>query len=102
MATSKSVSIPASGYGSRNGPPGRLEISAGGMTFDGLEWGSRDGELVLLLHGFPQTADAWTEVGGRIGANGFHVVAPNQRGYSEGARPLPASAYRLDELVADA
>src|SRR3954469_16250757 len=86
---------------SHDAGPERSEIHVGEMTFDGLQWGSVDDELVLLLHGFPQTAEAWTEVGGRVGANGFHVVAPNQRGHSAGARPSQARAYRLEELVAD-
>src|SRR4051794_36041340 len=102
MATARSVSASNGRLASHDAPPDRLEMSVGDMTFDGLQWGSVDGELVLLLHGFPQSAEAWTEVGGRIGAKGFHVVAPNQRGYSEGARPSHASAYQLDELVADA
>jgi pimeloyl-ACP methyl ester carboxylesterase len=71
------------------------------MTFDGFECGPDDGELVLLLHGFPQTATAWLEVAGHLAAAGYHVVAPNQRGYSSGARPPDVSAYRLQHLVAD-
>jgi pimeloyl-ACP methyl ester carboxylesterase len=80
----------------------RFEVTVNGMTFDGLEAGPRDGEPLLLLHGFPQTADSWREVATALGLRGLHVVAPNQRGYSVGARPTRVRAYALDELVSDA
>ena len=38
----------------------RIDIPVGGMVFDALASGPADGELVLLLHGFPQSAEQWT------------------------------------------
>src|SRR4051794_13464468 len=77
------------------------KISARGMTFRTLEAGPQDGEPVLLLHGFPQRADAWRPVLEALGGAGYRAVAPDQRGYSEGARPSGVRSYRIDELVAD-
>src|SRR6266446_2215199 len=37
--------------------------------------------LVLLLHGFPELAYSWRKVKLPLAAAGFHVVAPDQRGY---------------------
>jgi pimeloyl-ACP methyl ester carboxylesterase len=37
--------------------------------------------LVLLLHGFPELAYSWRKVMGPLAQAGFHVVAPDQRGY---------------------
>jgi pimeloyl-ACP methyl ester carboxylesterase len=37
--------------------------------------------LLLLLHGFPELAFSWRQVMGPLGEAGFHVVAPDQRGY---------------------
>jgi pimeloyl-ACP methyl ester carboxylesterase len=37
--------------------------------------------LVLLLHGFPELAYSWRKVMPALAAAGFHVVAPDQRGY---------------------
>jgi pimeloyl-ACP methyl ester carboxylesterase len=37
--------------------------------------------LVLLLHGFPELAYSWRKVMLPLAAAGFHVVAPDQRGY---------------------
>ena len=62
-----------------------IEIDTGEFTFDALEAGPEDGELVVLLHGFPQTADQWRSQIAALSAAGYHVVAPNQRGYSPGA-----------------
>jgi pimeloyl-ACP methyl ester carboxylesterase len=40
-----------------------------------------DRPLVLLLHGFPELAFSWRKVIAPLAAAGFHVVAPDQRGY---------------------
>ena len=66
--------------------------------------GPRDGDLVVLLHGFPQTRQTWRHQVPVLGAAGYRAVAPDQRGYSAGARPDPAdlSAYAVDRLVDDA
>ena len=49
--------------------------------------GPADGELVLLLHGFPETSYEWREQLPALGAAGYRAVAPDQRGYAPGARP---------------
>lgn len=57
---------------------------------------------VLALHGFPQSARSWQSVGERLVDHGVRVVAPDQRGYSPGARPPGVEQYRMPHLVADA
>ena len=37
--------------------------------------------LVLLLHGFPELAYSWRKVMPALAAAGYHVIAPDQRGY---------------------
>lgn len=75
-----------------------------GLTFDAWIEGPNDGPLVLLLHGFPQSRHAWREQVPALAAAGYRAVAPDQRGYSAGARPDPSdvSNYAFDKLVADA
>ena len=77
------------------------QLRVRGLVFDALTAGPPDGELVVLLHGFPQTAACWTEVAEALAAAGYRVLAPDQRGYSPGARPPSVPAYRMPELVAD-
>jgi pimeloyl-ACP methyl ester carboxylesterase len=57
---------------------------------------------VVLLHGFPQPNTSWDAVITRLTAHGYRCLAPNQRGYSPGARPLRRRDYRMSELVDDA
>lgn len=79
-----------------------MDIRVAGQVFDVTVAGPDDGPAVLLLHGFPQSAHSWRLVVPGLVAHGFRVIAPDQRGYSPGARPTAASAYRLPELVRDA
>lgn len=72
-----------------------------GLTFDVLDDGPIDGEVVVLLHGFPERATAWRHVAPLLHAAGLRTLALDQRGYSERARPRGRRAYRLSELVDD-
>jgi pimeloyl-ACP methyl ester carboxylesterase len=78
-----------------------IEIPARGLVFDALAAGPPTGEVVVLLHGFPQTSACWTQLLETLAAAGYRAVAPDQRGYSPRARPTTVAAYRLPELVAD-
>jgi pimeloyl-ACP methyl ester carboxylesterase len=57
--------------------------------------------VVVLLHGAPQFNTTWKSVIGRHTAQGYRCLAPNQRGYSPGARPTRNRDYRTEELVED-
>jgi len=78
-----------------------LQLPARGLAFDALAAGPPTGELVVLLHGFPQTSACWSLLLETLAAAGYRAVAPDQRGYSPTARPTTIQAYRLPELVAD-
>lgn len=78
-----------------------LPIHARGLRFDAVAAGPADGTLVLLLHGFPQTSWAWRHQLPALATAGYRAVAPDQRGYSPGARPTAVAAYRIPELVED-
>lgn len=72
-----------------------------GLTFDVTDAGPEDGAPVVLLHGFPERATCWREVAPLLHAQGMRTYAPDQRGYSPGARPSGRSPYAVPELVAD-
>lgn len=76
-------------------------IAVGDLTFDVRVAGPADGEVVLLLHGFPQSSYEWRHQLRALGAAGFRAVAPNQRGYSPGARPPAVEDYALPILAQD-
>ena len=75
-----------------------------GLTFTTDVAGPAAGPLVLLLHGFPESRHSWRAAMPALAASGYRAIAPDQRGYSPGARPDPAdlSNYLFDKLVADA
>ncbi|WP_433386975.1 alpha/beta fold hydrolase [Micromonospora sp. KLBMP9576] len=79
-----------------------MRIEARGFTFDVRAGGPEGGTPVLLLHGFPQHGGEFDDVVPALHAAGLRTYAPDQRGYSPGARPEAVEAYRLPELVADA
>lgn len=76
-------------------------FSRGGLVFDVIDQGPRDGEVVVLLHGWPQLNTCWNEVMDHLNASGYRTIAPNQRGFAMGARPKGRYAYRMSQLVAD-
>ena len=60
----------------------RLLDNGNGLTMHILESGfEQNRPCLLLLHGFPELAYSWRKVLPALAAAGFHVVAPDQRGY---------------------
>ncbi|MDI9991778.1 alpha/beta hydrolase [Rhodococcus ruber] len=76
-------------------------VTLGDLTFDVHTAGPVDGTPVELLHGFPETARSWESVAPQLAEAGLRVLAPDQRGYSPGARPDGVAAYTVDLLVGD-
>ena len=72
-----------------------------GMTFDVYDEGPAGGEVVVLLHGFPERSSMWADVAPLLHAQGYRTVAMDQRGYSAGARPRRRRDYTLPLLVGD-
>ena len=77
-------------------------IPIGSLRFTVDVAGPRDGVPVLLLHGFPETRHMWRHQLSALADAGFRAIAPDQRGYSEGARPAETEHYATDLLVGDA
>ena len=89
----------------------RMIDGVNGLSMHILEAGHENDErpLALLLHGFPELAYSWRKIIDPLAAAGFHVVAPDQRGYGRttGARAVydqdlrPFSMLSLvDDIVA--
>src|SRR5215207_8192036 len=61
---------------------------------------------VLLLHGFPALAWSWRKVMPALAAAGYHVIAPDQRGYGrttvwDGNYDGDVASFRMVNLVRD-
>ncbi|HEY4026072.1 MAG TPA: alpha/beta fold hydrolase [Candidatus Dormibacteraeota bacterium] len=78
-----------------------LRLTANGLRFRCLADGPDDGELVLLLHGFPEAAESWAHQLPALASAGYRAVAPDLRGYGGTDCPDGEEAYRMDHLVAD-
>ena len=81
--------------------PSTTTMTVDDLTYDVSVAGPADGTPVLLLHGFPQTFLCWDGVVAHLTEAGLRTIAPNQRGYSPGARPVGTAAYRSALLVKD-
>ncbi|CCG04890.1 alpha/beta fold hydrolase [Blastococcus saxobsidens] len=80
--------------------PGELlRTDVGDLTFDVRVDGPEDGRPVLLLHGFPQTSACWAAVTPLLAQAGLRTYAPDQLGYSPGARPGEVEAYAMQNLA---
>ncbi len=80
----------------------RTSVELDGLRFDVRAAGPVDGDPVLLLHGFPQSSLCWSAAAPALAEAGLRLLAPDQRGYSPGARPGDVAAYTVPVLAGDA
>ena len=75
------------------------EVNVNGLTMHIAEQGA--GPLVLLLHGFPESWYSWRHQFQPLADAGFHVVAPDQRGFAGTDKPEAIDQYTIMHLVGD-
>jgi len=75
--------------------------SCDGLSLDVTDTGPESGRTVIALHGFPADRHCWDGVAAHLTANGYRVLAPDQRGYSPSARPAERARYARARLVDD-
>jgi pimeloyl-ACP methyl ester carboxylesterase len=75
--------------------------TAATSPFPSIVAGPEDGEVVVLLHGFPQTKAAWGPVVTRLAERGLRAVAFDQAGYRADGSSAGRDRLRLPALVAD-
>ena len=76
-------------------------VTANGINLHVVQHGPRTGPLVILLHGFPEFWYGWRKQIPYLGAAGYRVWAPDQRGYNRSDKPDGIAAYSIDQLGAD-
>ncbi len=79
--------------------PSSRTISANGIEMFLLEQG--EGPLVLLCHGWPELSYSWRHQIPAIAAAGFHVAAPDMRGFGRTSAPADIDAYSIFDHVGD-
>jgi soluble epoxide hydrolase / lipid-phosphate phosphatase len=58
-------------------------------------------ETIVLLHGFPEYADMWSEQIKIFESRGYNCIAPDLLGYGESSKPVDAEAYNSEGLSQD-
>ncbi|MGO9153504.1 alpha/beta fold hydrolase [Mycobacterium sp.] len=76
-------------------------VDTNGVRLRVTEAGDRGAPVVILAHGFPELAYSWRHQISVLAEAGYHVLAPDQRGYGGSSRPEPIEAYDIHELTAD-
>jgi pimeloyl-ACP methyl ester carboxylesterase len=76
-------------------------VKTNGVRLHVVQAGPREGEPVILLHGFPEFWYCWEAQIAFLADQGFRVMAPDQRGYNLSSKPKGIAAYNLDVLVDD-
>ena len=66
-----------------------------------LEAGDRGAPVVVLAHGFPELAYSWRHQIPVLAEAGYHVLAPDQRGYGGSSAPEAVEAYDIHRLTGD-
>jgi len=76
-------------------------VQTNGVTLRVTEAGEPGAPVVVLCHGFPELAFSWRHQVGALADAGYHVLAPDQRGYGGSDAPAAVAAYTVVELAAD-
>lgn len=76
-------------------------VRTGGIELCVAELGDTDRPTVLLVHGYPDSKEVWSEVAGRL-ADRFHVVLYDVRGHGRSTAPTPLrGGFTLEKLTDD-
>ena len=76
-------------------------VSTNGIELHLVEAGPTDGPTVVLCHGFPELAYSWRHQIPALADAGYHVLAPDQRGYGDSDKPEAIEDYDIHHLTDD-
>ena len=83
-------------------PPSSIsDIDVNGVTLRVHQAGDPSDPTIVLCHGFPELAHSWRHQMAPLAAAGFHVIAPNLRGYGHSSAPREIAAYGIGDLTGD-
>jgi len=76
-------------------------IATNGVELDTYTMGPASGRPIVLCHGWPELAFSWRHQMLVLAEAGYHVIAPDQRGYGHSSRPAEVTDYDIDHLTGD-
>ena len=76
-------------------------VETNGVQLQVVEAGERGAPVVVLAHGFPELAYSWRGQIPVLADAGYHVLAPNQRGYDGSSKPDAIEEYNIVALCGD-
>lgn len=77
-------------------------ISVNGVDLEVFEAGEENaGNPIVLCHGWPEHAFSWRHQMPALAAAGYHVIAPNQRGYGNSSNPSEVTDFDIEHLTGD-
>jgi pimeloyl-ACP methyl ester carboxylesterase len=77
-------------------------VPVNGVELEVFEAGRQNaGRPIVLCHGWPELAFSWRHQMPALAAAGYHVIAPNQRGYGNSSRPTDVTDYDIEHLSGD-
>ncbi|WP_242693086.1 alpha/beta fold hydrolase [Sabulibacter ruber] len=77
------------------------DYTANGIYLHTFEAGEPRQPTILFLHGFPEFGYGWRKQLSFFTDQGWHAVAPDQRGYNLSSKPQEVEAYTIDQLTQD-
>jgi pimeloyl-ACP methyl ester carboxylesterase len=82
-------------------PPATM-IAVNEVILEVFEAGKENyGNPIILCHGWPEIAYAWRHQIQPLVEAGYHVIAPNQRGFGQSSKPANVEAYDIEHLTSD-
>lgn len=81
--------------------PTKRLVETNGVRLQVVEAGEPGNPVVLLSHGFPELGYSWRHQIPALAAAGYHVLAPDQRGYGGSSAPVDVGQYDIVDLCGD-
>ena len=82
--------------------PVPTRVAVNGIELEVFEAGQANaGNPIVLCHGWPELAYSWRHQVPALVEAGYHVIAPNQRGFGNSSRPSEVTEYDIEHLAGD-
>ncbi|WP_157961636.1 alpha/beta fold hydrolase [Acuticoccus kandeliae] len=91
----------AAGDAANAAPQGKFVTGGGGLKIYTRAWGNPNGPAILLVHGWAQSSESWSQQMGGSLARKYNIVAMDMRGHGKSEAPADKRLYQSGDLMAD-